>query len=73
MKLKVRFANELWWDHIPYETALQWRDFEMGWRDDEVSFITVNGTTLEIYTPDLDRLLDDQSFRLKFGLKKHSF
>ena len=24
--IKIRFPNELWWDEVPYESALKWHD-----------------------------------------------
>ena len=74
--IKVRFPNELWWDKIPYETALKWHDLEITYLTDNTCFadiINSNGdkTHIELYRQDYDKIMDQKAFRLKFNLKKH--
>lgn len=71
--IRVRFANELWWDEIPLEKAIDWNHFDVTYMDDKCCFVTIDGTAMELHRDDYDKILDKKAFRLKFGLKKHSF
>jgi len=71
--LRIRFKDDLWWDEISYETAMAWDSFSVDWIDDEICFIKVNGSSLELKRSDYEKLLDDRAFKLKFGIKNHSF
>ncbi len=77
--IKIRFPNELWWDDIPYESALKWHDLEINYLTDKNCFVTIveqggneeMRTTVEIYREDYDKIMNQKAFRLKFKLKKH--
>ena len=74
--IKIRFPNELWWDEIPYESALKWYDLEINYLTDKNCSVTIveqdgNRTTVELYREDYDKIMDQKAFRLKFKLKKH--
>jgi hypothetical protein len=73
--IKIRFPNELWWDEIPYESALKWHDLEVNYLTDKNCFVTIihDGyrTTVELYREDYDKIMNQKAFRLKFKLKKH--
>lgn len=74
--IKIRFPNELWWDEIPYESALKWNDLEINYLTDKNCFVTIveqggNRTTVELYREDYDKIMNQKAFRLKFKLKKH--
>jgi len=74
--IKIRFPNELWWDEIPYEEAIKWKDLEINYLTDVTCFIVIvdeegNRTTVELDRGDYDRIMNQKAFRLKFKIKKH--
>ncbi len=70
--IKVRFANEMWWDEIPLDNAIEWNQFKVTYMDDETCFVIIDGTAMELYRDDYDKILDKKAFRLKFDLTKHT-
>lgn len=74
--IKIRFPNELWWDEVPYKTALKWVDLEINYITDTNCFVTIvdqvgNRINVELYREDYDKIMNQKAFRLKFKLKKH--
>lgn len=71
--VRVRFSNDLWWTQIPIERAIKWETFEVSYIDNETCFVKIDGTAVEFHRKDYDLILDKKAFRVKFGLKKHTF
>lgn len=74
--IKIRFPNELWWDEVPYKTALKWVDLEINYLTDTTCFVDIvdhmgNRTTVELDRSDYDKIMNQKAFRLKFKIKKH--
>ena len=74
--IKIRFPNELWWNEVPYKTALKWYDLEINYLTDTTCFVVIvdhvgNRTTVELNRKDYDKIMNQKAFRLKFKLKKH--
>jgi hypothetical protein len=77
-KLKIRFPNELWWDEIPYTTAITWLSIEPTFINETNCFVDIidssgNKTHVELYRPDYEKILSEKAFRIKFNLKKYWF
>jgi len=74
--VKIRFPNELWWDEVPYESAIKWHDLEVTYLTDKNCFVNIidqtgNKINVELYREDYDKIMNQKVFRLKFKLKKH--
>lgn len=72
-KIRIRFANELWWDEIPFEMALKWSSFNVTYSNNECCFVIVDGTSMEMNIDDYNMIMENKLFALKFGVKKHTF
>jgi hypothetical protein len=72
-KIRIRFTNEMWWDEVPYTTALEWGHIEVTYLGDDTCFVNIGGQALEMHRGDYDRIKNDKAFDFKFNLDKHKF
>lgn len=76
-KIRIRFANELWWDEIAYEDVLKWYHLEVSYLSSETCFVNIVNSAneklhVELHRSDYDKIMSQKAFKLKFKLKKHN-
>lgn len=70
--IRIRFANEIWWDEIPYANALKWGHIEVTYLGDDTCFVNIDGTSLEMHRDDYESIKDHKVFNFSFSLDRHT-
>jgi hypothetical protein len=68
--INVRLPNDLWYTEVTWDNMLKWEIFEVSYIDNEVCFVNINGTKMELKRSDYDKLKKMKPLNFKFNVKK---
>ena len=68
--INVRLPNDLWYTEVTWENMLKLEIFEVSYIDNEVCFVNINGTKMELKRSDYDKLKKMKPLNFKFNVKK---
>ncbi len=72
-KIKIRKSNDLWWTEVLLSEAYAWESFEINYLGPENCFVIVNNEKMEMSIDSYQKIMDNKSFKIKFGIKNHGF